>query len=138
MALLEVHHEDMLQHSPIESVHALDVSELEASDVTFLSLWIDNKLAGVGALKALSAQHGEIKSMRTSTEFLRQGIARQLLMQIIDIAKENGFQQLSLETGTVDAFKPAHRLYQAVGFVECEPFCDYKEDIYSLFMTKFI
>jgi len=136
IALLQAHHDDMLLHSPVDSVHALDIRKLEAPDITFFSLWLDNKLAGVGALKELSSQHGEIKSMRTSTDFLRQGIARKLLMHVLDLAQERGYQQLSLETGTADAFKPAHRLYQDVGFVECAPFCDYKEDIYSLFMTK--
>jgi len=136
MTLLKAHHDDMLLHSPVDSVHALDISKLEAPDITFFSLWLDNKLAGVGALKELSSEHGEIKSMRTSTDFLRQGIARKLLMHVLGLAHERGYQQLSLETGTADAFKPAHRLYQDVGFVECAPFCDYKEDKYSLFMTK--
>lgn len=51
--LLQAHHNDMLKHSPVESVHALDVSKLTQPDITFYSLWIDNNLAGVGALKAL-------------------------------------------------------------------------------------
>lgn len=136
MALLQAHHDDMLKHSPAESVHALDVRGLESPDVTFFSFWIDDKLAGVGALKALNNVHGEIKSMRTSPNFLRQGIARQLLEYIVEQANKRGYQQLSLETGTADAFKPAQRLYQAAGFAKCEPFSDYEEDSYSLFMTK--
>ncbi len=53
--LLQAHHNDMLKHSPVESVHALDVSKLTQPNITFYSLWIDNNLAGVGALK--SAQY---------------------------------------------------------------------------------
>ncbi|MGY5450913.1 hypothetical protein ACVFI8_08225 [Agarivorans sp. MS3-6] len=34
-ALLEEHHKDMLCHSPVESVHTLDVSGLQAGDVSF-------------------------------------------------------------------------------------------------------
>lgn len=136
MTLLLSHHNDMLKHSPAKSVHALDLSALEGPDITFFSGWINDKLAGVGALKALDVSHGEIKSMRTSPNFLRQGIARQLLQSIVEQANKRGYQQLSLETGTADAFKPAQRLYQDIGFVECEPFSNYEEDPYSLFMTK--
>ena len=136
IALLQNHHNDMLQHSPVESVHALDVRKLAASEITFYSLWIDNNLAGVGALKALNTTHGEIKSMRTSSAYLRQGIAAKLLTHIIAQATQHGYKTLSLETGTADAFLPAQRLYTRFGFKECEPFGDYVLDPYSLFMSK--
>jgi putative acetyltransferase len=38
----------------------------------------------------------------------------------------------------MDAFLPAQGLYQQFGFQECEPFGNYKEDPYSMFMTKSI
>ncbi|TGE76950.1 GNAT family N-acetyltransferase [Pseudoalteromonas sp. KS88] len=136
IALLQSHHNDMLQHSPVKSVHALDVSKLAAPEITFYSLWIDNNLAGVGALKALNTTHGEIKSMRTSSAHLRQGIAAKLLTHIIAQATQRGYKTLSLETGTADAFLPAQRLYTRFGFKECEPFGDYVLDPYSLFMSK--
>lgn len=136
IALLQSHHNDMLQHSPVESVHALDVSKLAALEITFYSLWIDNNLAGVGALKALNTTRGEIKSMRTSSAHLRQGIAAKLLTHIIAQATQRGYKTLSLETGTADAFLPAQRLYTRFGFKECEPFGDYVLDPYSLFMSK--
>jgi len=138
IALLQEHHKDMLSHSPVESVHALDLNALEAPDITFWSFWINNKLAGVGALKEIDAEHGEIKSMRTSTNHLRQGVAGKLLEHIIKQANIRSYKRLSLETGTMDVFLPAHKLYQLFGFQECEPFGDYKEDPYSMFMTKSI
>ena len=92
--LLQAHHNDMLKHSPIESIHALDVTKLTQPDITFYSLWIDNNLAGVGALKALNTTHGEIKSMRTSSNYLRQGIAAQLLKHIIKQAIPRGIKNL--------------------------------------------
>ena len=69
IALLEEHHQDMLSHSPAESVHALDLSALAQPGITFWSVWQNNELAGCGALKELSDSHGEIKSMRTSAIF---------------------------------------------------------------------
>lgn len=136
LALLQQHHQDMLLHSPIESVHALDISGLDADNVTFWSVWQGEQLAGIGALKELDKQHGEIKSMRTSTAFLRQGVAHKILIHIIAEARQRGYAQLSLETGSMIAFKPAQKLYKQFGFEECKPFADYKEDPYSLFMSK--
>ena len=138
IALLAEHHKDMLLHSPPESVHALDLSALSQPDITFWSVWQDNELAGCGALKELDNSHGEIKSMRTSKSFLRQGVARLLLEHIISQANTRGYQKLSLETGTMDAFIPAQKLYQQFGFKICQPFADYQEDPYSSFMTKVI
>ncbi|WOH36358.1 GNAT family N-acetyltransferase [Thalassotalea fonticola] len=136
ITLLEEHHQDMLSHSPPESVHALDLGALEQRDVTFWSLWINQELAGIGALKELDKEHGEIKSMRTSKHHLRKGIARILLEHIIKQANERSYKKLSLETGTMEAFLPAQKLYQRFGFVECGPFGNYQEDPYSMFMSK--
>jgi len=136
IALLQEHHEDMLSHSPKESVHALDLNSLEAPNITFWSFWINQKLAGIGALKEIDSSHGEIKSMRTSSDHLRQGIAGQLLAHIIKQADIRSYKRLSLETGTMNAFIPAQKLYQQFGFKECEPFGSYEKDPYSMFMTK--
>ena len=135
LALLGEHHQDMLSHSPVESVHALDISGLKAADVTFFSMWDGDNLAGVGALKQLDSYHGEIKSMRTSKLFLRQGVAHKILAHLIAEATDRGYQRLSLETGSMAAFLPAKRLYQQFGFQQCTPFADYKVDPYSSFMT---
>lgn len=134
--LLHEHHQDMLSLSPPDSVHALDLTALEMPNITFVSAWIDNRLAGVGALKELDNGHGEIKSMRTSKAFLRQGIAANILNFIIEQATTRSYHRLSLETGTMEAFKPAHKLYLSFGFTECPPFGTYQVDPHSLFMTK--
>jgi len=128
----------MLIHSPPTSVHALDLSALAKPGITFWSVWQDDKLAGCGALKEIDKLHGEIKSMRTSKDFLRQGVAKLLLEHIISQACSRGYQQISLETGTMEAFKPAQKLYQQLGFEVCLPFADYQEDPYSTFMSKYL
>ena len=135
IALLNVHYQDMLLHSPEESVHAFDVSKLAADDVTFWTAWIDNELAGCGALKQLDHKHGEIKSMRTDNAHLRKGVAAGLLAHILQQATQLGLKRVSLETGTAQAFKPALTLYQKAGFVDCAPFSDYDVDPYSQFMS---
>ncbi|GAA0820866.1 hypothetical protein GCM10009111_27000 [Colwellia asteriadis] len=72
-----------------------------------MEFWGNQQLAGVGALKTLENEHGEIKSMRTSTNFLRQSIASKLLTHIIKQANLRSYKKLSLETGTMDAFLSA-------------------------------
>lgn len=41
----------------------------------------------------------------------------------------------SLETGSMEAFEPAQKLYESFGFTRCGPFGDYVEDPNSVFMT---
>lgn len=135
-ALLQVHLDAMHQHSPPESVHALDLQALRHPSITFWTAWDGEALMGCGALKTLSATHAELKSMRTAAGHERQGVARALLRHIEVVARARGVQHISLETGTNTPFFPAHRLYESEGFVECGPFADYQLDRYSRFMTK--
>ena len=135
-ALLEEHIQSMYALSPPESVHALDIGKLRNANITFWSAWEGTLLLGCGALKELDAQHGEIKSMRTPQANRRHGAGRALLAHIIDVAKSRSYQRLSLETGSMEAFKPARQLYESAGFNYCGPFGDYSEDPNSSFMTK--
>ena len=134
-ALLQEHLRDMHATSPRESVHALDLDALRRPDISFWTLWDSGKLAGCGALRQLDAGHGEIKSMRTSNDYRRKGVASQLLQHIIAEAARRGCQRLSLETGSMAYFAPARALYERFGFVYCEPFGDYIPDPNSMFMT---
>lgn len=135
-ALIGEHLQSMTLHSPPESIHALGLEKLRKPDITFWSAWEQGELVGCGALKELDGSHGEIKSMRTAAAHLRKGVARQVLAHIIEEAKRRGYRRLSLETGSMEAFEPARRLYAAFGFEYCGPFADYTEDPYSVFMTK--
>ena len=134
-ALLEEHLRNMHALGPPESVHALDLAKLRAPGITFWSAWDDAGLLGCGALSELSPTHGEIKSMRTPEVRRRTGAGRALLMHILEVARSRGYERLSLETGSVAAFEPAHRLYESVGFVRTGPFGSYVEDVNSVFMT---
>ncbi|MDX6614821.1 MAG: putative acetyltransferase [Blastocatellia bacterium] len=134
-ALLNEHLQSMYELSPPESVHALDLEKLRQPEITFWSAWEGPLLLGCGALKELDPRHGEIKSMRTPIALRRQGAARAILAHIVEVAHSRSYERLSLETGCVEAFKPAQRLYESFGFVYCGPFGDYTEDPNSVFMT---
>lgn len=135
-ALLEEHLRNMYELSPPESVHALDLEKLRKPDITFWSAWDGDALLGCGALKELDPTHGEVKSMRTPAALRRRGAARALLTHIIDVARSRSYERLSLETGSMEAFRPAQLLYESFGFERCGPFADYREDPNSVFMTR--
>ncbi len=135
-SLLAEHREEMFKHSPPGSVHALDKAALRAPQITFWSAYISDKHAGCGALKELDSAHAEIKSMKTRKEFVRMGVAAALLETILQQAHSRGYERISLETGSMDAFIPARTLYTKAGFIECPPFADYFEDPHSVCMTK--
>ncbi len=134
-ALLDEHLQCMYALSPPESVHALDLDKLRRPEITFWSAWDEDVLLGCGALKELDPAHGEVKSMRTPSSQRRRGAGHALLAHIIAVAKSRRYARLSLETGSMEGFAPAQRLYQRAGFAYCGPFGDYVEDPNSVFMT---
>ena len=135
-ALLAEHLACMRMHSPPESVHALPLEKLRDPDITFWSVWENGELLGCGALREVDPEHGEIKSMRTVSAHLRKGVGRAILDHIITEASRRGYRRLSLETGSMAAFRPARQFYSAAGFIYCGPFDDYRDDPNSVFMTK--
>jgi putative acetyltransferase len=133
--LLNEHLRDMRALSPPESVHALDLDKLRRPEITFWSAWEGDVLLGCAALLELDRRHGEVKSMRTPQAQRRTGAGRALLLHIIETARARRYERLSLETGSMAAFAPAHRLYESEGFTRTGPFGGYADDPNSIFMT---
>jgi putative acetyltransferase len=134
--LLEEHLRCMAAVSPPASRHALDLTGLRRPEITFWTAWNGAELAGCGALKELDPLTGEIKSMRTAYGYQRRGVASQMLQHIMREAKRRGYHRLSLETGAMNYFEPARKLYARHGFVFCEAFAPYVADPNSVFMTR--
>lgn len=134
LALLREHLAGMHANSPPGSVYALDLSSLKAPDIAFFTAWDTDSLMGMGALKALDATSGEIKSMRTAVAHLRQGVAAALLEHLIGLARSRGYRRVSLETGSGPAFEPALALYRRRGFVNGAPFGDYTASPFNQFL----
>jgi putative acetyltransferase len=133
-ALLDLHLRGMHANSPAGSVFALDLSGLQAADVIVWTHWADDHAVGVGALKRLAPGHGELKSMRTHPDHLRQGVAARLLEHILDEARGLGISRVSLETGSGPAFEPALMLYRRRGFANGEAFGDYEAGPFNQFL----
>jgi putative acetyltransferase len=133
--LLRIHLTNARAQTAPGSAHALDAAQLQLPDISFWTIWEDETLLGFGALKRLSADHGEVKSMHTAQSMRRKGAGRAMLRHIIATARASGMSRLSLETGSWEYFRPAQAFYRSHGFVEGPPFADYVLDSNSVFMS---
>lgn len=138
VALLRYHFDKCHEVTPPGSAHVFDVSKLKSADVDFFAAWDGETLLGVGAVKYLSGEHGEVKSMHTSEAARRRGVGSAILSHLMAAAKAKGVSRLSLETGSFGYFAPAVALYRRHGFEECQPFGSYRPDPNSLFLTRLI
>lgn len=124
-ALLEAHQRDMVAISPPGTSFALDLTGLSGPGITLFGAWEGDELVAVGALKRLSPEQAEIKSMRTHARHLGKGAAQAILDRLIATARSEGIGRLSLETGTSAMFIPAIRLYTRNHFTPGPAFADY-------------
>lgn len=137
VALLEQHLREAYETTPAESVHALDLAELQHPSITFLSVRdTDGALMGMGAVKQHDAELAEIKSMRTVPAFRGRGAARALVEALVEAARGRGVATVALETGVEDFFIAARALYERTGFTVCDPFADYTPDPLSVFYER--
>tara|TARA_B100001057_G_scaffold355687_1_gene357687 strand:+ start:1387 stop:1854 length:468 start_codon:yes stop_codon:yes gene_type:complete len=136
--LLTKHFIELKAASPEGSAHVLNIEGLKVPSIKFWSLWDDNQLMGCGALKIFEKNHGEFKSIRLHDNFREKGNGIKLINHLIDEAKKLKINQISIETGAGEFFKPARKLFDLCGFKPCEPFAHYKEDINSIYLSKII
>ena len=136
--LLTKHFIELRSVSPVGSTHVLDINGLKDTAIKFWSLWEDNKLVGIGALKFLDKKHGEFKSIRVNNKFRNKGYGSKIIKHLIEEAKILHIKKLSLETGAGKFFNPARGLFTEFGFKICDPFSHYKKDINSVYMSLLI
>ena len=136
--LLLKHFVELRAASPEGSTHVLDIPGLQIPSIKFWSLWENEHLMGCGALKFLEKNHGEFKSIRIHDNFRKKGNGINVVKHLIAEAKKLDITKLSIETGAGEFFEPARKLFKQCGFEPCGPFAHYKEDINSVYLTKFI
>lgn len=134
--LLAAHFLALRSISPPDACHVLSAGEYSSAALTLWSLRANRTLLAIGALKQLSPDHGELKSMRVAPHALGQGAGKAMLRHIMAIASARGYRRLSLETGSTEPFVPALRLYESHGFERCGPFADYRPTPFTVFMTR--
>lgn len=80
----------------------------------------NGSVAGLGCLKKLNNQIGEIKRMYVRSEFRRKGIGKKILEELLIEAKDIGYAKVWLDSARF--MKSAHELYRKSGFAEIEPY----------------
>ena len=132
--LLVKHFIELRSESPEGSTHVLDIAGLKDPSIKFWSLWEDDELMGIGALKFLEKGHGEFKSIRVNDKFKNNGNGLKVINHLINEAKNLTVIKLSLETGAGKFFTPARKLFIKCGFKICDPFSHYIKDVNSVYM----
>lgn len=125
VALLELHTREMDEGSPPGTCHVLDLSGLKVPGIEAFAAWDGPQLLAIGALR----QHdgfGEIKSMRAHPQARGTGAGKAMLTHLIERAKELGFDEVKLETGSGELFEAAVGLYKSFGFEPCGTFAGYE------------
>ena len=134
-SLLLNHFKELRSVSPEGSAHVLDIPGLKDSSIKFWSIWEEAHLVGCGAIKILSKEHGEFKSIRVSDKFRNKKYGGKIISHLIEKSKQIGITKLSVETGAGDFFAPARKLFKSFGFKECGPFAHYKDDPNSCYYS---
>ena len=120
---LSQEHGIVMSEADLESAHALfraDWPNLLGPRGRLYLATVDGEPAGVGALKPVSAEIGELKRMFVRSRYRRRGIGRLILERLIDDARELGYHHMRLETMTY--MQEAHELYRSKGFVDADSF----------------
>lgn len=134
--LARAHRAWAAEHSPPEDVHAVEAEALAAPTVTLVAARSgDGALLGMGALRDLDGEHAELKAMHVRTAARGHGVGRAIVLRLVELARRDGYRRVSLETGTMEAFAAARRLYASIGFRPCPPFGEYTASPNSICMT---
>jgi putative acetyltransferase len=134
--LLAASDEYMASLYPAESNHLEATASLAQPHVSFFGAFADGELLACGALKRMDDDgiYGEIKRLFVDPAFRGRGLAKRLMTQIEEYARQLGLPVLRLETGISQP--EATGLYETLGYKLRGPFGNYREDPLSLFMEK--
>lgn len=132
-ALLKQSHALMQELFEPEENYFLDISELCSPDIRFFIARDGDTFVGTGALQ-LKSDYAEVKSMFVDPDRRGQGIADAIMRQLEDCARDEGINNLRLETSLILA--AAVKLYERHGFTQRGIFGDYEPNDTSYFMEK--
>ena len=100
--------------------------------------FIDGNACGIGCLKSINAEIGEIKRMYVDPSFRKIGAGRAILQELLNVAKETGYKKVRLDSPKF--MEEAHSLYRSFGFTTIPVYDEVEipEEFrqYLLFMEK--
>ncbi len=133
VALVQASHDHSASLYPAESNHNLDLDALLNSQMHFYGVTVGNVVKGCGGFWRHS-DCVEIKSVFIDPSARGAGLSKLLMMHLESEARELGFSVARLETGISQP--AALGLYRSLGYVQCGPFGNYRDDPLSVFMEK--
>jgi ribosomal protein S18 acetylase RimI-like enzyme len=80
----------------------------------------NDEVVGLGCLKKLKDDIGEIKRMYVKSKYRKKGIGKAILQQLLVEAGEVGYARVWLDSARF--MKAAHAMYRSQGFQEIEPY----------------
>ena len=103
-------------HNPEEAVRE-DIKNIDKflpPNGRLMLAFIDENACGIGCLKSISKEIGEIKRMYVDPSFRQIGAGRAILQALLNAAKEGGYKKVRLDSPKF--MEAAHSLYRSVGF----------------------
>ena len=103
-------------HNPTEQVE-LDIKSIDKflpPNGRLMLAFIDNNACGIGCLKSINEEIGEVKRMYVNPSFRKIGAGRAILQSLINAAKETNYKKVRLDSPKF--MLAAHSLYRGFGF----------------------
>jgi GNAT superfamily N-acetyltransferase len=101
---------------------------------TLLAAYVDGKPVACGALRRMDAAAAEVKRMWVEPEYRRRGIARRLLAELEERARQAGYAVTRLETGVRQ--HEAIPLYASTGYRRIDNYGTYVNNPESVCFEK--
>ncbi len=125
-------------HDPVEAVEQ-DIESIDKFLPPQGKLMIatyENKVCGIGSIKSINAEVGEIKRMYVDPAFRRIGAGRAILKALLSESKKAGYKVVRLDSPKF--MEAAHSLYRSFGFRDIAPYPEMEIPLefkdYMLFM----
>lgn len=80
----------------------------------FILAFVDNNPCGIGCLKSINEEIGEIKRMYVDPSYRKIGAGQAILESLLNKAKEAGYKKVRLDSPKF--MEAAHSLYRSAGF----------------------
>jgi GNAT superfamily N-acetyltransferase len=126
--------EELQRRYPVESIHGLHPDEMVTFPGVFLLARCEGVVVACGAVRPLDGGLAELKRMYVVPSARRRGLARRLLEELEQVARELDVRVLRLETGVNQPESVA--LYEGAGYAPIAPYGEYIGNTYSLCYEK--
>jgi GNAT superfamily N-acetyltransferase len=120
-------------HEKVNEEYGLsfDVREKVEQDLTELDMFsppsgrfilasVESEVIGMGCIRRIRNDIGEIKRMDIRPKFRRKGYGRAMLEYLLEEGKTIGYPKIRLDSARF--MHESHALYQSSGFLEIEPY----------------